>query len=84
MMLKIKNRTNEIFTGKDPKDVVFPKDYGDLRGIVLVKVLDKMAIGIMKLWLLSSIAFQKNFHGFRSGWGTGTVSLESNLLQKPM
>ena len=84
MMLKIKNRTNEIFTGKDPKDVVFPKDYCDFRGIGLVKVLRKIAIGIMKIWLFSFIAFHKNFHGFRSGWGTGTVSLESNLLQKPM
>ena len=28
------------------------------------------------------VQFHESLHGFREGWGTGTTSLEENLLQK--
>ena len=63
--------------------VMIPKGGGnDFRGIGLVEVLWKTISGIINLRLSPFIEFHNTLHGFYSGRGTGTATLEENLLQK--
>ena len=54
----------------------------DFRGIVIVEVMWKKVSGIMNLRLTLAIYFHYTIHSFFPSQGTGTASLESNLLQK--
>ena len=61
--------------------ILIPKGNGDFRGIGLVEVLWKMVTGILNRRREAAIQFHNTLHGFRTGRGTGTTSLESKLLQ---
>ena len=52
------------------------------RGIGLVEILWKLVSGIIDLRISSSIQFHDALHGFCAGRGTGTATLEANLLQQ--
>ena len=39
-------------------------------------------VAVLNIWLTSSITFHGLLHGFRAGHGTGTTTLEANLLQQ--
>ena len=61
--------------------VMIPKGGGtNFRGVGLVKVLWKAIYGIINRWISSSTQFHDDLHGFRAGRGTGTTTLEENML----
>ena len=62
--------------------VLIPKGKGDCRGIGLVEVMWKVVAVILNRRFTSSITFHDVLHGFRSGCGTGTATLEAKLLQQ--
>ena len=62
--------------------VLIPKGKEDYRGIVLVEVMWKVVAAILNCWLTASITYHDFLHGFRAGHGTGTATLDSNLLQQ--
>ena len=62
--------------------VLIPKGKGDYRGISLVEVLWKVVAVILNRRLTSSITFHDFLHGYMEGRGTGTVTLETKLLQQ--
>ena len=64
--------------------VLIPKWNGDFQGIRLVEVLWKTVMGILNRCLVAAIQFHNNLHGFCTVRGTGTTSLESNMLQQFM
>ena len=45
-----------------------------------MEVIWKVLAAILNRWLTASITFQDFLHGFRAGCGTGTATLEANLL----
>ena len=59
-------------------------DSGDLRGIGLIKVLWKTVTGLLKQQFTAVIILHYVLHGFWSGRGTGTASLEAKLLKHLM
>ena len=62
---------------------MIPKGGGtNFQGIGLVEFLWKLISGIINFQLSSSIRFHDNLDGFCAGRGTGTSTLEENLLQK--
>ena len=61
--------------------VLIPKGKGAYRGIGLVEVMCKVVAAILNLQIKSSITFQDFLHGFRSGRGTCTTTLEAKMLQ---
>ena len=62
--------------------VLIPKRKKDYRGIGIVEVMCKVVAEILNFRLTASITFQDLLHCFREGRGTGTVTLEANLLQQ--
>ena len=62
--------------------VFIPKGKGDYRGIGLVEVMWKVVAVILNSRFTSFITFHDVLHGFRAGRGTGTATLEANLLQQ--
>ena len=63
--------------------VVIPRGGGtNFRGIGLVEVMWKVISIIINRRLSSSIQFHDVLHGFHVGRGTGTTTLEANLLQQ--
>ena len=61
--------------------VLIPKGVGYLQRIRLVEVLWKTVKGILNFRFAAAIQFHNKIHGFRMYRGTGTPSLESNLLK---
>ena len=47
-----------------------------------MKVLWKMAMGLLNWHLTTAIEFYETFNGFRVGQGMGTASLETKLIQQ--
>ena len=62
--------------------VLIPKGEKDYRVIGLVEVVWKVVVAILNRRFTSSITYHDAFHGFRAGRGTGTATLEANLLQQ--
>ena len=62
--------------------VLIPKGKKDCRGIGLVEVMWKVVVAILNSQLMEYITFHDFLHGFRSGRGTGTSTLEAKLLQQ--
>ena len=62
--------------------ILIPKGVGDYCGIGLVKVVLKVVLVIISLWLTSSIIFNNVLHGFQAGCGTVTASLKAKLRQQ--
>ena len=62
--------------------VLIPKGKGDYRGIGLVEVMWKVVAVILNRRLTSSITFHDVLHEFQAGRGTGTATLEANLLRQ--
>ena len=62
--------------------VHIPKDKGGYCGIGLMEVMWKLVMEVLNRWLTASIAYHDFLHGFWSGCGTGTVTLEEKLLKK--
>ena len=62
--------------------VLIHKGKKDYRGIGLVEVMWKVVAAIINRRFTSSITYHDAFHGFRAGRGTGTATLEANLLQQ--
>ena len=54
----------------------------DYRGIGLVEVMQKVVAAILNRRFTASITYHNLLHGFRSGRGTGTATLETKLLQQ--
>ena len=61
--------------------VLIPKDGGNYRGIGLVEVIWKAVAVILNRRFTAAITYHDFLHGFRSVRGTGTATLEVNLLQ---
>ena len=62
--------------------VLIPKRKKEYRGIGLVEVMWKVVAAILHRRLTTAITYHDALHGFRAGRGTGTATLEANLLQK--
>ena len=62
--------------------VLIHKGKGAYRGIGLVEVMWKVVAEVLNRRLTASITFHDFLHGFWSGSGTGTATLEAKLLQK--
>ena len=62
--------------------VLIPKGRKEYRGIGLVEVMWKVVAAIFHLQLMTAITYHEFLHGFRAGRGTGTATLEANLLQQ--
>ena len=62
--------------------VLITKDKKDYCVIRLGELMWKLVTAILNCWLIASITFHNFLHGFRSGRGTGTATLEAKLLQK--
>ena len=62
--------------------VLIPKGGGDYRGIGLVEVIWKAVAAILNFRFTVGITYHDLFYGFQVGWGTGTDTLEINLLRK--
>ena len=62
--------------------VLITKGKKEYRGICLVEVMWKVGAAILNLRLAASITFHDFLHGFWVVCGTGTVILETKLLQK--
>ena len=62
--------------------VLIPKGKGDYCGIVLVDMVWKVVAKILNHQLIASITYHDFLHGFRTGRGTGTITLKSKLLPK--
>ena len=64
--------------------LMIPNVGGEYRDIRLVEVVWKFVTLILNRRFTSSIAFHNVPHGFWSGCGTGTASLEYKILQQLM
>ena len=62
--------------------VLIPKGKKYYRGIGLVEVMWKVVAAVFNLRLTASISYHYFLHGFRSGRGIGTATLEAKLLQQ--
>ena len=62
--------------------VLLPKEEMDHHCIGFVEVMWKVVAAILNRRLAASITFYDFLHGFRAGRGTGTATLEANLLQQ--
>ena len=62
--------------------VLIPKGGKDYRDIGLVEAMLKVVAAILNCWITASITFHDFFHGFRAGRGTGTATLEAQLLHQ--
>ena len=62
--------------------VLIPKGGKYYRGIGLVEAMWKVVVVILNCRFTSSITYYDALHGFRSGRGTGTATLEAELLQQ--
>ena len=62
--------------------VLVPKGKREFRGFGLVEVTWKVVAVILHRRLTTGITFHDVLHGFREGHGTGTATLEANLLQQ--
>ena len=62
--------------------VLIPKGGGEYRGIGLVEVMWKAVSVILNRRFTTSTTYHDYLHGFQAGCGTGTVTLEVNLLQQ--
>ena len=61
---------------------LIPKGKKDYRGFGLVEVMWKVVAAILNHRLMDSITFHDFLHGFQEGCGTGTATLEAELLQQ--
>ena len=64
--------------------VLLPKGGGDYHGLGIEELVWKALTVILNCRFATSITYYDSLHGFRSGRGTGTASLEVKLLQKVM
>ena len=64
--------------------VLIPKGNSNFCGIRLVEVLWKIVTGILNCRLTTAIQFHDTLHGFCTGRGTGTTSLEATMPQQLM
>ena len=62
--------------------VLIPKGKKDYQDIGLVELMWKVVAAILNHRLTASITFHNFLHGFQAGRGTGTATLEANLLQQ--
>ena len=62
--------------------VLIPKGKKDYRGIGLLELMWKVVAVILNRRFIDSITYHDALHGFRAGHGTGTATLEANLLQQ--
>ena len=62
--------------------VLLPKGNIDYMGIGLIEVLCHKMSGVINICIGSSITYHDVLHGSRAGRGTGTASIEDNLIQK--
>ena len=62
--------------------VLIQKGGSKYRGIGLVEVVWKAVAVILNRCFTASITYHNSLHGFWSGRGTGTVTLEVKLLQQ--
>ena len=62
--------------------VLISKGKTEYRGIGLVEVMWKVVAAILHRRLTTAITYHDALHGFRAVRGTGTATLEANLLQQ--
>ena len=62
--------------------VMIPKRRKGYRVIGLVEVMCKFVAAILHRGITTSITYHDFLHGFRAVCGTGTSTLEANLLQQ--
>ena len=60
----------------------YPQGGKDYSGIGLLEVMWKVVAVILNRRFPSSITYHDALHGFRSGRGTGTATLETKMLQQ--
>ena len=56
------------------------KREGGYQGVGLVEVVWKVCTAVVNCWLKRSMTLHDALHGFRSGRGTGTFTLEETLV----
>ena len=61
--------------------VLTPKGNKEFHWTKLIDVIWKAVSGVVNCWIGAAIYFHNTLHDFSSGRGTGTASLEVNLLQ---
>ena len=64
------------------KMIFLPKVRGEYREIGLVEVFWKVCVIVVNCRLKSSVTLYNAVHGFMTGRGTGTATLEEKLVQK--
>ena len=62
--------------------VLISKGKKDYRGIGLIEVMWKVAAVVLNCRLTASITYHNFLHGLQEGRGTGTATLEANLLHQ--
>ena len=62
--------------------MLIPKGCGDFQRIGIVEVMCKTVVVVLNCCLGVAIDLHNILHGFRSGSGMETASLEAKLLQK--
>ena len=63
-------------------DRFLPKGGGEHRGTGIVRVVWKVCVAVVNCRITRSVMLHDALHGFSSGSGTGTETLESNLAQQ--
>ena len=63
---------------------IVQKGKGKYMGIELVEILWKVCAVVINCWLKRSVMLHNTIHVFRTGRGTGTETLESNMAQQLM
>ena len=64
--------------------VLIPKGNDEFCGIRLMEVIWKAVLGVVNFWIGAAVDFHVTLHSFRAGRGTGTASLEVNIIQQLM
>ena len=54
----------------------------DFKGIVLVEILWKATNSIINRRLTTAVKYRNSLHGLRTGRGTGTDTLEANMIHQ--
>ena len=62
--------------------VLIPKGNGGFRGNGILEVLWKALLRVINRRIRAAVKFHGVLHGFWVGWGMGTASLETKLLQQ--
>ena len=67
---------------KEETMIFLPKRKREYQGIGIVEVAWKVCAAVVNCWIKRSVETHYVLHGFSTGQGTGTATLEAKLIQK--